>query len=100
MPAVAEPRHPAERELAVAAHPDRRMRLLHRMGQAAHGLEAVELAAERGGVLGPQGLEDAQVLVTHRAAPVEGLSAERIELLTQPAHPDADRDAALREHVY
>src|SRR5438093_1763709 len=47
VPAVAEARDPAQRGLAVAAHPDRRMGLLDRLGEKADAVEAVEPARER-----------------------------------------------------
>src|SRR5690349_12911479 len=99
MPAITVARDPAERRRAVAADPDRRMRPLHRLGQAAQRLEAVEVTAEAGGVLRPQRLEDLQVLVADRAATIEVRRAERLELLAQPAHADTDRQTAAREHV-
>src|ERR1051326_813864 len=99
MPSVAEPCDATQRGLAVPADPDRRMRLLHRMRQALDRIEPVELPGERGRRLGPQRLEDPDVLVADRAAPVEGVRAERVELILQPAHADAHGDASLRQHV-
>src|SRR6266545_1186960 len=46
VPAVAERDHPPEGARAVAAHPDRRMGLLHGLGREADVVEAVELTVE------------------------------------------------------
>src|SRR5215510_4503564 len=69
MPAVAELRRPAQRRLAVASHPDRRVGLLHGLRLTAERIKAVEPAGERGRTLGPERLEDSKVLVGHRGAP-------------------------------
>src|SRR6185436_17840489 len=99
MPAVAETRRPPQGGLAVAADPDRRVRLLNGLGPTVERLESIELAREGRGTLRPQRLEDADVLVSYRAPPLELRRAERLELLAHPSHADAERDASLREHV-
>src|SRR5262245_19026556 len=72
VPAVAEGRDAAKRARAVAADPDRRVRLLHRLGREADVGEAVELAVEAWVIRGPQLLEDAEHLVGAAAAVAEG----------------------------
>src|SRR6185503_19149098 len=63
VPAVAEGDHPAEGAGAVAAHPDGRVRFLHRLGREAEIAELEELAVEGRVRLGPQDLERAQDLI-------------------------------------
>ncbi len=99
MPAVAEERRPPQGGLAVATDPNRRMRLLNGLRPTVERLEPIELAREGRGTLRPQRLEDSDVLVRHRASPLELRRAERLELLAHPSHADADGDTALREHV-
>src|SRR6266511_5551244 len=99
MPPIAEARHATQRGLAVTAHPDRRMRLLHRRGQALYRLEPIEFARERGRAFGPERLHDAYVLVAHAAPAIEVGRAEGLELLAEPAHPPPHRDAPVRQHV-
>src|SRR5262249_56446306 len=53
MPAVAELGRPAQRRLAVAAHPDRRVWLLYGLRLTAERIEPVEPAGERRRALGP-----------------------------------------------
>src|SRR6266700_290986 len=85
MPAIAETRRPAQRGLAVTAHPDRRMGLLHRRGQALYRLEPIEFARERGRAFGPERLHDADVLVAHAAPAIEVGGAEGLKFLAEPA---------------
>src|SRR5207245_9960066 len=63
VPAIAELDNPAKRARAVAADPDRRMRLLHRLRGKADVVEAVELAVEGRAIRGPELLEDPEHLV-------------------------------------
>jgi len=81
MPAVAVPRYTPEGRAAVAADPDRWMRLLYGLRQAPEALEAIELAAEGRRILRPQRLEDTEVFVADGAAAIEVGGAERGELL-------------------
>src|SRR6266576_3525483 len=99
MPAVAEARRPPQGGLAVATDPDRRVRLLNGLRPTVERLEPIELAREGRATLCPQRLEDSDVLVRHRASPLELRRAERLELLPHPSHADAERDASLREDV-
>src|SRR5262245_16286974 len=99
MPAVAVPRDAAQGGRAMPPDPDRRVWLLDGSGQAAERAETIEAASEGRRILRPQRLEDPDVLVAHRTPAVEVRRAQRLELLPQPAHADAHRHAAPREHV-
>src|SRR5207249_5607675 len=83
----------AKRGRRDAPDPDRRMRLLQRLGLRTGAGDAVELALDAGLTLGPHGLEHAQGLVGGAAAPRE-VHAEDLELLAPPADADADDEPA------
>ena len=98
MPAVTERDDAAKRGRRDAADPDRRMRLLQRLGLRAGAGDAVELALDARLTLGPHGLEHAQGLVGGAAAPRE-VDAEDLQLLAPPADADADDEPAARQHI-
>ena len=99
IPAVAEPRGAAQRRAALAADPDRRVRLLHRLGLEQHIGEFDVFAVEARIVLGPQLAAGHQILVGDRTALGEGRHAQRLELLLHPAGADAEGQPAVRQHV-
>ena len=68
IPGIAEARGAAQRRPALAADPDRRMRLLHRLGREVDVVEAHVLAGEPRLVLGPQLEEGLDVFVGDLAA--------------------------------
>src|SRR6266511_1657669 len=96
MPAIAIFRRAPEGGAAMAANPDRWMRFLHRLRQAAHALELIELARKVGWILCPQRLEDLQIFIAERAAPLKGWGMQRLKLFAQPA--DADTVRQPRPH--
>ena len=98
VPAVPQRRHALERAGAVAADPDRRVRLLHRLGREADLAHVVELALEARIVLGPERLEDREHLVGLPAARVER-RAQQLQLFLPPAHAHADDQAPLGQRV-
>src|SRR5207244_1112182 len=87
VPAVAQPRGPPQRRLALAADDDRRVRLRVRLGLELHRREVVVLAVKLGLRLGPQDLEDLDDLVGAGAARVVVLAGD-LELLFEPAGAD------------
>ncbi len=98
VPAVAQRDDPLEGARAVAADPDRRVRLLHGLGREADVAEAEVLPREGRVVLGPQRLEDAQHLVGLPAPLVEG-RAQDLELLLPPADADPADEPPVRQRV-
>jgi hypothetical protein len=97
-PAVAELDRAADRALAVAADPDRGMRLLDRPRQlgVAGGREVA--ADQFDAVLAPGALDRADRLVGDVVARVE-VGAERLELALQVARRDAEDQPPARQHV-
>jgi hypothetical protein len=99
IPAVAEPGHAAQRHPALAAHPDRRARLLNRLRLEADVGERHVLAREARRIARPELVESRQELVRHRSALREGRRGDRAELLVEPPDTDADGEPSLRQHV-
>ncbi len=99
IPGVPQGRGAAERRPALAADPERRMRLLHRMRQRRDIGELRIFAGEARRVLRPDRLEHAQIFVRHPAALLERRQAHRLELLAHPPHAAADRDAPAAQLV-
>ena len=99
VPAVGIAGGAAQRGHAMAADPDRGVRLLHRQRLAAHGAEAVVLALVLDRAGGPELLENAHPFIGDRAAAGEWGGVQSLELLRHPADADAERDAALRQDV-
>ena len=97
-PALGEPPGAAQRRRGGAAQQHRRVRSLH--GRRAHvrARHGVELAGELDGVLRPQRLQAAQVLVHPRAPPLVGHAGGGV-LLRQPAHPETRGEPAAGQHV-
>ena len=84
---------------ALAADPERRMRLLQGLGIEHRVREAHVLAVIGDGpVLGPQRDEGFQALVGDLAALLER-GAQQLELLPHPARAGADDEPAVGEHV-
>src|SRR5262249_41768152 len=94
--ARSEARHAPQGGRHGAPDPQRRIRLLARLGEAAGVVEAEELPGVFGALVCPAALHRPQRLVAPRPAPLEG-NAEDLDLLAQPAHAGADDDAALRQ---
>ena len=98
-PDVAVAYRAAQRGRALAADPDRRVRLLHGLGQEGDLGEAHVAALETRVLLGPQDLERLQVLVGDAAALLERRRADRLELLLHPAGARAQHQAPVGKHV-
>src|SRR2546428_5729 len=104
VPAIAERHHTPQGARAVPADPDRRMRLLDRLGGEADVVESIELAREAWVVGRPQLLEDAEDLVGLPPASVERRVEDR-ELLLPPsdAHtadePPVGQRVDRRQHL-
>src|SRR3989454_8716880 len=98
MPGGSEPSGAAERGPAVAADPDRRVRLLQGLGLEHEPAEPRVLARERRRAAGPELLHRRQILVGHGAALREG-HAEGGALGGDPAGADAEHDAPAGERV-
>ena len=77
---------------------DDRHRFRDRLRIAADLVEFHKLAREAGTVAGPQCAHGRDVLVGAVAATLER-NTERLELLLQPAYPDAEFDPAAAEIV-
>src|SRR4051812_15743873 len=86
IPGVAERDSAAQCRRALAADPERRVRLLHRLRQKHDIRELHVLTMELRIVLRPQRLERSQILVGHLAALSERRRADRFELLIHPAY--------------
>jgi hypothetical protein len=99
VPAIAQPRGAAQRRAALAADPDRRVRLLHRLRLEADIAEADMLAREFGCRLRPERLAGHDVFVGHPTAGGEIRQLQRLELLLQPAGADAEGQAPFRQHI-
>ena len=95
--AVAEPAGPPGRRLGVPTDVDRDGGL-RGTGLRVHVLEPRPGPVERGGALRPQGAQRFDVLVGD-AAPLREGHADRVELLLQPADPDAQLHPAARELI-
>src|SRR5437899_3016240 len=104
VPAIAERHDTPKGAWAVPADPDRRMRLLDRLGGEADVVESIELAREAWVVGRPQLLEDAEDLVGLPPASVERRVEDR-ELLLPPsdAHtadePPVGQRVDRRQHL-
>src|SRR3989442_2545113 len=104
VPAIAERHDTPKGARAVPADPDRRMRLLDRLGGEADVVESIELAREAWVVGRPQLLEDAEDLVGLPPASVERRVEDR-ELLLPPsdAHtadePPVGQRVDRRQHL-
>src|SRR5437660_10080751 len=98
MPAIAEADAAPQRGVAGAAHPDRRMRLLHRR-DAGNVLEAndLPLVGDESGA-GPQSQNGAETVVGQRAAPPVGLT-EGSELVHRVTDADAQNEAPATEGI-
>ena len=99
IPGIAQLGGAAQRRPALAADPDRRMRLLHRLGVDQDVVEADVLARELRVRLGPELDEGLDVFVGDLAALREIGRLDRLELLLHPAGADAQHQAAARQHV-
>ena len=99
IPAVAKGGSSADGRPALATHPKRRVRLLHRLGQEPDIREADVLALKCGVVSRPKLLEGPDVLVGNGAAFVEGFAAHCLKLLAAPADTHANDQAATRQHI-
>jgi hypothetical protein len=99
VPRVAERRGAAHGGRALAAHPDRRMRLLHGLRTKGDVVEPAVGAVELRPLLAPQFLPGGDILVGHPAAFLEGRRVDRLELLLEPARADADGEAAVRQVI-
>ena len=99
MPPVAVARGPAQGDLAVAADPDRGMRLLDGLGQAADGVEAVDSPAKDAGHWVQRVLKMRRY--SSLTAPRRSKSgvARALELLAHPAHAGPDGETSAGEHV-
>ena len=97
-PAVAARRDASERGLAVAAHPDRRTRVLHRPRPLTDVLEAPVVPTVLGPFVGERGGDRVDRFVRARAALLER-NAEHLELTFDVTHTDTDDRAAARERV-
>ena len=97
-PALGEPPGAAQCRRSGAAQQHRGVRSLH--GRRAHvrTRHGVELAGELDGVLRPQRLQAAQVLVHSLASPLVGHAGGGV-LLRQPAHPETRGEPAAGQHV-
>ena len=85
----------------LAADEERRMRLLHRLGQAGSVVEDVVAAAEVDAVLRPEPVHDLQLLREHldAHARLREREAERAVLPFHPAGAEPELDAAARDVV-
>ena len=99
VPLVGETAGASQGRGALAAHPDGRMGLLHRLGLEVEVGEAAELAVKGGRLAGPQLLEGANVLGGDGAAAVEVGRLDGLELLPQPARAAAHDEAAAGQDV-
>ena len=98
MPGIAVAHGPAQRSIAGAADPDRRMRRAEWPRRGAHIAERHEASLVGRDVLCPEHLDRGQIVVGDGAAALEG-HAERGELLASPAGADAEDEPAAREPV-
>ena len=97
-PAVGPVDDPLARPLGTRADQNRRVRLLHRLGDHVGLGDVDELAAVLGLVLGPHHLHRLDPLFGHLPAVGEA-HAERFHLLGQPASADAEEEASAGDHV-
>ena len=95
--AVAEPSRPAGGGFGVTTDDDRHRRLCG-SGTAVDVLEVDELALKGRTVLGPQGPHGRHVLVG-AFPPGRERDTERLELLTEPSHADAEHHPSAGEPV-
>ena len=99
VPAVTQPGDAAQGHLPLTPDPDRRTRLLNRLGIEAEVGKAHVLSGEARCVARQQLVEGGQELVRHLAALGERRRREGAEFLVEPADSDADREPAARQHV-
>ena len=102
VPAVGEPRRePQQPRTALAAHEQRRPRLLHRPRMVVRLAQREPLPLERRRLVAeqrsevPHGLLEQREPLPDRSEPV----AERLELVGEPSGPEPELDAAVREAV-
>jgi hypothetical protein len=98
MPGGAELRRAAKCRPAVAADPDRRVRLLHGLGLERESAELRVLAGERRRARGPQLLHRLHVFIGHGAA-LGKRHAQHRALGGHPAGADAEHDPATAQRV-
>src|SRR5215510_8484900 len=98
MPCISEFDGTSHGPATVAADPDRRVRLLHRLGLEFHLRKRVELAMILGIAIHPTDLEDANPLVGLRTTPIK-VQAQGVEFLPHPPRPYITDDAPTGEDV-
>src|SRR5208282_4828387 len=99
VPAVAQAGGAAQRRLAFAADPERRVGLLGRLGREDHVGEADIAALEARLVLGPERTKRREIFVRDGTALGKGRCAECCEFLLEPTGAAADGEAARGQHV-
>ena len=98
-PAIAQGGGPAQSRPGMSANPQRRMRLLYRLGQET-GPGSLDIAATEFRVVRrPQFLEQAQIFVSYRAPFGEIIQTQGLKLLGHPAYAHAQRYPALGQSV-
>ena len=98
VPGVAMKHRAPERTLAGPANPDGRVGRAERPGRRVDALEADEAPLVARHVLGPAGLDGAQIVIGHGPTLVEG-EPQRLELLLRPSHADPEDESPARELV-
>src|SRR5439155_17974316 len=93
-----ERRRPAQRSLAMTPNPDRRVRLLHRLGFAAQVRKMLIASLEMRFLFRPQHLHRPQVLVSLRT-PFMIRSVEEGKLLSHPPHACPEDHPSTGKHV-